>query len=584
MLRTLFLIPFWVSLWLLLTPIYALWATQNWLPIKAVVTYSTIETKSVKRGAAVSRLAMHYSYTYQGKTFQGYRSGLGNPNSYDNFDEHWKRQQVKVAGSEIMVYVNPTNPSHSLANRSLRWSILGFGLGFVVVWGLSWWAFFGRHKDDDVIDEKHQFVSMRMVVLFNAIGWLALAAVWSRLLEGFGAIWLVVMFPTLGLYLAYLRFQQRSYREFAQFNRSNLSNTGRYQTGEQIPIRWSATYSLHFCAASLVIFTLWWQFPRSFEGLQEQAQRTKTSRSDDAQKKIVAQYQRDLPSQPQPFALEDSSFAFVALGSGRVSPSSNGFTLSSDGLRLQFRADCPSDLCVPIRLLRWMMVVPTDLAKPDGAWTTIAESAPQLIDFSPLAKNAQVLVPAQNVQLQALRAGRLQQARLMVGLYSTQTASTYSQSNVIWPKQKVSEAIAEGLSVNDRSGQNTASKSAQSLYAALFYADAEQTRQHIAKGANVNETYDNSMGTVHVAAFSGCVDCLIALANAGANLNYKVTTYRQENALMLAIRNQQVSAAKKLLELGADPCQTDREGYNAQGWVQFYKLQNTFSFVPTCAK
>jgi ankyrin repeat protein len=92
------------------------------------------------------------------------------------------------------------------------------------------------------------------------------------------------------------------------------------------------------------------------------------------------------------------------------------------------------------------------------------------------------------------------------------------------------------------------------------------------------------MGSLHVAAFSGCADCIAALVTVGAKIHYKVPTYREENALMMAIRSQQVAAAQKLLELGADPCQTDREGYDAQGWVKFYSLQSSFGFVPACHK
>jgi ankyrin repeat protein len=163
----------------------------------------------------------------------------------------------------------------------------------------------------------------------------------------------------------------------------------------------------------------------------------------------------------------------------------------------------------------------------------------------------------------------------MVALRNAQNISTYSQSQRIWM-----QAQAHGEPVSSANAKSTQ----KSLYAALFYADAAQTREHIARSANVNETYDHGMGTLHVAASSGCPDCIAALVDAGAKINYKVPTYREENALMMAIRSRQVAAAQKLLALGADPCQTDREGYDAQGWVTFYGLQSSFDFVPACKK
>jgi Protein of unknown function (DUF3592)/Ankyrin repeats (3 copies) len=587
MLRILFLIPFWLSLWFFLSPLYAWWATQNWVPVEAIVTYSAVQSTPTRKGVAPTRLVTHYTYSHRGTYYQGFRSGLASAAIYDNLDETWKRQHVRGIGAAITAYMNPNNPAHSLVDRELRWSTLGLSLGFVTVWGLVWWAFFVRKTQHESVHESAAFVSLRFVVLFNAIGWFSFVLAWPQLLVGMSRVWVVAVFPLAGLYLAYLRYLQTPLREAAiqkaaSARQQVAAHYADYDTGKQVPRAWSAVTWGNLAFSVLMLFTLWWQFPRSFDGLAAEAARMAAAPvNTGAQKAVIEQFQREAPTDSQPFALEDSAFAFVALGTGTVRQSAEGFVLSSDGLRIQFRADCPSEPCAPIRLVQWMLVVPKDASKPQGAWERIAESAPELIDFSPQAKNDQAVVPAHSIELKALRTGQLSQARLMVGLYNTQQISTYSQSQLIWP---ATVEHANSAAQPEPSVGSTAVKSQKSLYAALFYADSVQARSHIAQGASPNEVYENGMGTLHVAAFAGCVDCITALVQAGANLRYKVPTYRQENALMMAIRNQQPAAAQKLLELGADPCQTDREGYDALGWVKFYGVQANFGFVPDCKK
>ncbi len=168
------------------------------------------------------------------------------------------------------------------------------------------------------------------------------------------------------------------------------------------------------------------------------------------------------------------------------------------------------------------------------------------------------------------------QASAILQLTADGGLTTYSRSQLLWPVSKEASATPPKTA--------SSTKGQQSLYAALFYADAAATRQHLNAGASVRERYENDASAVHIAAFSGCIECLEALKNAGADLNDKVSTFRQETPLMMAIRNKQVAAARKLIELGANPCITDREGYDALGWVKFYKLESQFPFIPTCVK
>jgi hypothetical protein len=213
------------------------------------------------------------------------------------------------------------------------------------------------------------------------------------------------------------------------------------------------------------------------------------------------------------------------------------------------------------------------------AWVRVASSKPQKLRFQPAQRNDQYLQPNGQVELEIKQAFEPHQAYVMVQLMADGAISTYTRSPLIWPAnnaQSSSQISTSTINTNQ-------AKSQKSLYAALYYADEKATREHLVAGASVKERYDNDASVAHIAAFSGCLGCLQALKEAGADLNDKVSTFRQETPLMMAIRNQQVEAARKLIELGANPCITDREGYDAKGWVSFYKLDAKFEFISACA-
>jgi hypothetical protein len=291
---------------------------------------------------------------------------------------------------------------------------------------------------------------------------------------------------------------------------------------------------------------------------------------------LTAQALSKLPKEAVSFDLQDSQWAFVALGRGTISRGTSSLTIQHDTLRVMQRADCPSDACRPIRSMKWLLTVPQNAAEPNGAWTTVAKSSIKTIDFQPAQQNAQHLVSAGQMPLRIEREFDSAQASLILQLTADGGLTTYSRSQLLWPSSKDSIVSPQTAT--------SSSKGQQSLYAALFYADGAATRELLKSGASVRERYENDASAVHIAAFSGCIECLDALKNAGADLNDKVSTFRQETPLMMAIRNKQVAASRKLIELGANPCITDREGYNALGWVKFYKLESLFPFIAACNK
>jgi hypothetical protein len=281
------------------------------------------------------------------------------------------------------------------------------------------------------------------------------------------------------------------------------------------------------------------------------------------------------------FELQDSNFAFIALGRGTLQSDGKMLRLANENLRIMQRADCPSEACRPIRSIQWLLVEPNKADQPDGAWRVVASSAVQVMQFRPQARHDQLVLSADQLELKLQHDFYLRQfnhklAYLMVQLTAEGDMSTYSRTALLWGNAQTGSSQAAATN-------SSANKTAKSLYAALYYADAQATRDHLRAGASVAERYENDTSAAHIAAFSGCLGCLEALKEAGANLNDKPSSFRHETPLMMAIRTQQVQAARKLIELGADPCVTDREGYDAKGWVSFYKLDDKFPFIAACA-
>ena len=79
-----------------------------------------------------------YRYQVAGKDYESTRVGLDALSNSDNIDD-WHRQWVgrlqtaQAAGQRITVWVNPDDPSQSLIDRSVRWSLQIFRLPFALV-------------------------------------------------------------------------------------------------------------------------------------------------------------------------------------------------------------------------------------------------------------------------------------------------------------------------------------------------------------------------------------------------------------------------------------------------------------------
>jgi hypothetical protein len=75
---------------------------------------------------------------------------------------------------------------------------------------------------------------------------------------------------------------------------------------------------------------------------------------------VTAQMAQRIPQDEAGSELQYSGWAFLALGSGAVRTQNSRIQLAHKGVRVMQRADCPSEACLPIRSIQWLLVVPRD--------------------------------------------------------------------------------------------------------------------------------------------------------------------------------------------------------------------------------
>ena len=99
---------------------------QDWVRTRAQVQH-------------VDHGSVTYTYEWQGKRYSGDRAGtfiLGGTSDVDDWDDRMEAA-IRAAQQEekpFTVFVNPENPSESMANNEIRWKLLAialpFGIGF----------------------------------------------------------------------------------------------------------------------------------------------------------------------------------------------------------------------------------------------------------------------------------------------------------------------------------------------------------------------------------------------------------------------------------------------------------------------
>jgi len=137
----LFALPFfgvgvWMA-WSTASTVYDVRQMKQWLPVSAQLTRAGWDTHS---GDDSDTYEAYAAYTYQvdGTIYHGDRVSIGGgSDNIGDFQQDLGRrlQSALSRGEYITVYVNPENPADAVADRSLRWEMIGFNLIFVFAFG-----------------------------------------------------------------------------------------------------------------------------------------------------------------------------------------------------------------------------------------------------------------------------------------------------------------------------------------------------------------------------------------------------------------------------------------------------------------
>ena len=151
-LAALFMLPFVVlGLSLLLfgvTPTLVDWArAQQWQATPAIVESAATLWEPGQEGAAAYGVEVRFRYTAAGQEYRGQRASLhiGNGNASLYYQQLGERlEAAQRTGTPVPVWVNPAQPTESMADRSLRLDVLALelvvALGFTGCGLGMWWV------------------------------------------------------------------------------------------------------------------------------------------------------------------------------------------------------------------------------------------------------------------------------------------------------------------------------------------------------------------------------------------------------------------------------------------------------------
>jgi hypothetical protein len=211
-------------------------AAQSWAPTPARLLKAEARENSDSDGGTTYRAVAEYRYEFGDKTYESDRvavhAGSDNIGSYQR-DRARELVQLKNAGKPITCYVNPDNPSEAILFRDLRPGMLAFkslfalvfgGVGFGLLYGGVWatgdakrTAALAQQYPDKPWKWKETWRTGRIrsnggaaawavglfAALWNAISWPVIIGI---ILQGqleFGPILLVLLFPIIGILLAW---------------------------------------------------------------------------------------------------------------------------------------------------------------------------------------------------------------------------------------------------------------------------------------------------------------------------------------------------------------------------------------------
>lgn len=111
----------------------AFMAAQSWEEVSAGILHVEL-----RRNEDTQKAEAEYRYDYQGKTYHSKKIGLtdiaDNIGSYQRETYRWLRHAMEQR-QHVRAFVNPNDPSQSLLDRNIRWSMVLFRMIFVITFG-----------------------------------------------------------------------------------------------------------------------------------------------------------------------------------------------------------------------------------------------------------------------------------------------------------------------------------------------------------------------------------------------------------------------------------------------------------------
>ncbi len=250
----LFGLPFFLAgvgafFWIVFPIVSDGWPMQSWPSTSAQLLSAKL---SVNRSSdsTTYNVNARYRYTVNGRSYTNDRPAiLTSGDNVGDFQEKLGRrlERARTNNRSVPVYYNPDDPADSVLNRDIRWSMVGFGSIFLVLFGgigggIIYWGWRGKRTvDTPEVNDKPWLANTDWhdnSIFSDAKGGMyatwGFAVFWNLIsfpvaIFGFEEIWkdegwlalLVLLFPLIGLVLIY--FAIKSTMEWKRFGRSPLT-------------------------------------------------------------------------------------------------------------------------------------------------------------------------------------------------------------------------------------------------------------------------------------------------------------------------------------------------------------------------